>query len=59
MYILIKDQGEKQVEALKDLKLKEETKAIEGKSDNKLSIQKENYNRLLSKRVDEIQKISG
>ena len=30
----IEDQGEKQVEALKDLKPKEQTKAIEGKSDN-------------------------
>ena len=30
----IEDQGEKQVEALKDLKPKEQTKAIEGKSNN-------------------------
>ena len=50
----IEDQGQKQVEALKDLKPKEQTKAIEGRSDNKLSIQKENYDRLLCERVDEI-----
>ena len=31
----IEDQGKKQVEALKDLKQKEQTKTIEGKSDNK------------------------
>ena len=52
----IEDQGQKQVEALKDLKPKEQAKAIESKSDNRLSIQKENYDRLLSKRVDEIKK---
>ena len=55
----IEDQGEKQVKALEDLKLKEQTKAIEGKSDDKLSIQKEKYDRLLSERVDEIRKRSG
>ena len=55
----IEDQGKKQVIALEDLKLKEQTKAIEGKSDDKLSIQKEKYDRLLSERVDEIQKRSG
>ena len=37
----IEDQGQKQVEALKDLKPRELTKEIEGKSNNKLSIQKE------------------
>ena len=36
----IEDQGQKQVEALKDLKPRELTKEIEGKSNNKLSIQK-------------------
>ena len=46
----IEDQGKKQVIALEDLKLKEQTKAIEGKSDDKLSIQKEKYDRLLSER---------
>ena len=55
----IEDQWKKQVKALEDLKLKEQTKAIEGKSDNKLSIQKEKYDRLLSERVDEIRKRSG
>ena len=55
----IEDQWKKQVKALEDLKLKEQTKAIEGKSDDKLSIQKEKYDRLLSERVDEIRKRSG
>ena len=39
----IEDQGKKQVKALEDLKLKEQAKATEDKSDNKLSIQQENY----------------
>ena len=43
----IEDQGEKQIKALEDLKPKGETKAIEDKSDDKLSIEKETYNRLL------------
>ena len=34
----IEDQGKKQVKALEDLKLKEQTEAIEDRSDNKLSI---------------------
>ena len=55
----IEDQWKKQVKALEDLKLKEQTKAIEGKTDDKLSIQKEKYDRLLSERVDEIRKRSG
>ena len=55
----IEDQGKKQTDALKDLKLKQQTKATEDKSDNKLSIQKENYDRLLSERVDKIRKIRG
>ena len=45
--------------AFKDLKPKEQTKAVEEKSDNKLSLHKENYDRLLNKRVDEIPKLSG
>ena len=49
----------KQVKALEDLRLKEQRKTIEDKSDNNLSIQKENYDRLLGERVDEISKISG
>ena len=55
----IEDQGKKQTDALKDLKLKQQTKATEDKSDYKLSIQKENYDRLLSERVDKIRKIRG
>ena len=39
----IEDQGKKQVKALEDLKLEEQAKATEDKSDNKLSIQQENY----------------
>ena len=44
---------------MEDIKQKEQSKAIEDKSDRILSIQKENYNRLLSERVDEMRKISG
>ena len=55
----IEDQDKKRVEALENLKPKEQTKATEDKSDNKLSIQKENFDRLLNEKVDEIQKISG
>ena len=54
----IEDQGKKQVEALKDLKPKNQTKTMEEKSGNKLLIQKENDDRLLNERVDEIWKIS-
>ena len=54
----IEDQGQKQVEALKDLKPKERTKAIADKSDDKLSTQKETYNELLNERLGEIQDIS-
>ena len=53
----IEDQGQKQVDALENLKLKEQ-KAIEDKSDDKILMQKENCNRLLGDRLDEIQKIS-
>ena len=45
----IEDQGEKQVETLKDLRLKE----IEGESSNK-SIGEDIYNKLLEERMDEI-----
>ena len=41
----IEDQGQKQVEALK-----EQAKAYEEKSDNKLSMQKKIFNRLLKER---------
>ena len=54
----IEDQGQKQVEVLKDLELKKQTKAIADKSDDKLSMQKETYNRLLNERFNEIQEIS-
>ena len=45
----IEDQGEKQVEALKGLKSKEQTKPIEGKSNNQSKI-KTIFNDLISKR---------
>ena len=48
----------KQIEALKDLK-PEEQKAIENKSDDKLSMQKETYDRLSGKKLNEIQEISN
>ena len=54
----IEDQGEKQVEALKDLKQKEQTKAIVDKYDDRLSMQQETYNRLLNERLNGIQEIS-
>ena len=48
----IEDQGQKQVEALKDLKPKEQTKAIEGKSYNKnnQSIATITFNDLIKKK---------
>ena len=48
----IEDQGEKQVQALKDLKPIEQTKATEGKSNNKnnQSIAANIYNNLIKKR---------
>ena len=52
----IEDQGKKQVKALENLKPKEQ-KAIDDKSDDKLSMQKEPYNRLLDERTDEIREI--
>ena len=54
----IEDQGQKQVEALKELKPKEQTKGIADKSDDDLLMEKETYNRLLNKRMSEIQEIS-
>ena len=54
----VEDQEKKQVELLKDLKPKEHPKAIADKSDDKLSMQKETYNRLLNERFNEIQEIS-
>ena len=49
----IKDQGKKEVKALENLKKKKQ-KAIEDKSDEKLSMQKKIYNKLLDERTDEI-----
>ena len=45
-------------EGLKALKLEEQTKAIEDKSNGKLSIQKEVYNKVLDKRTDDIREIA-
>ena len=50
----IEDQGKKQVEASKDVKPEEQT----NKSDDKLLMQKETYNRLLDERLNETQEIS-
>ena len=46
-----KDQGQKQVEVLK-------TKPINDKSDNKPSISKEIYDKILEERMDEILEMS-
>ena len=51
------DQGTKLAKALENLKPKEQ-KGIEDESDDKLLVQKETYNRLLSKTLNEIQEIS-
>ena len=50
----IKDQGQKQVKAPKDLK----PKAIESKSNNKPLITKEIYDKILDERMDEILEMS-
>ena len=53
----IEDQGEKQIDALKDLKPKKQTKAIIYKSDDengKTSTSKEIYDEILEERIDEI-----
>ena len=55
----IEDQGQKQVDALKDLKPKEQTKAITYKSDDdNTPITKEIYEEILEERMDEILKMS-
>ena len=57
----IEDQGENQIDALKDLKPKEQTKTITYKSDDnndKTSTSKEIYDELLEERIDEIVKMS-
>ena len=54
------DQGKKQVDALKDLKLKKQTKAITYKSgdDDNAPISKEIYDEILEGRTDKILKMS-
>ena len=54
------DQGKKQVDALKDLKLKKQTKAITYKSgdDDNAPISKEIYDEILEGRMDKILKMS-
>ena len=56
----IEDHGQKQTDALKDLKLKEQTKAItyESGDDEKTSISKEIYDEILEERIHEILKMS-
>ena len=56
----IEDQGKKQVDALENLKPKEQTKAITYKSDDddNTPISKEIYDEILEERMDEILKMS-
>ena len=57
----IEDQGETQIDTLKDLKPKEQTKAITYKSDDdnaKTSTSKEIYDEILEERIDERLKMS-
>ena len=54
----IEDQVKKQVEALENLKPKEQTKAIKDKSSDEFLTEKETYNRLFYNRLNEIQEIS-
>ena len=56
----IEDQGKKQVDAIKNLKPKEQTKAITYKSDDddNTPISKEIYDEILEERMDEILKMS-
>ena len=42
-YVYLFYRGKKQVEALKDLKLKEQTKAIKNKDDDNLSMPEKNF----------------
>ena len=52
---MIEDQGQKQVNALKDLKQKEQTKAITYKSgddNDKTSTSKEIYDEILEERIN-------
>ena len=54
----IEDQGEKQVEALKDLKPKEQTKAIEGESSNQ-SKTTNIFNNLIKEKENIMNKLYG
>ena len=58
---IIGDQGKRQVEALENLKPKEQTKAITQKSDDddESLRQKETYNKLFDKKFNETQEISN
>ena len=49
----VEDQGKKQIDCLKDLKPKEQTKSIEDKYDDNLLTQENFFNSLLDKRMDE------
>ena len=51
------DQGRKQVETIKDLKAREQTKATKDKSDDNPLMSKKIYYRLLSERMNEVLKI--
>ena len=53
----IEDQGQKQVDALKSLKTKEQTKAITY-DDESLEQKEESYNKLFDEKLDEIQGLS-
>ena len=56
---IIEDKGQKQVDALTDLKPKEQSKAITYKSDDdNTPISKEIYDEILEERMDEILKMS-
>ena len=57
---IIEDQGQKQVDALKDLKPKEQTKEITYKSDDddNTPISKEIYNKILGERMDKTLKMN-
>ena len=55
----IEDQGQKQIDALIDLKSKEQTEDIPYKSDDdNTSISKETYDEILEERMEEILKMS-
>ena len=53
----IEDQEREQVEAVKDLKAREQTKATKDKSDDNSLLSKKIYYRLLRERMDEVLKI--